>query len=79
MNRETYLELRRKDNKMGILFGAAKERKFTGDFMTLAGLFMSWPKSGSYKESLITQIINFYDTKFQLVLTFFNDKLIKID
>ena len=79
MNRETYLELRRKDNKMGILFGAAKERKFTGDIMTLTGLFLSWPKPGPYKESLVTQIIDFYDNKFQLVFTLFNDKLIKID
>lgn len=72
MNRGDYLQLRKQNRIQEIAFVYYKEKGGTYDFQTLL-------KSNMFVFLNFDSLIDELDLRFNVILTFFNDKLINIE
>jgi hypothetical protein len=80
MNRETYLSLRRRGIGIEILYEAAKDLSgYTGSLYHFSNSFTAWLQPAQIKQNLLGRVTEYYDKKFHIVLTSYNNQNIKID
>lgn len=79
MERQRYLQYRKREQGMEILYEAALDQKvFKGSFGDFSTQFMVWQIPGIQKQQILQNLIDEYDKKFSLVLISYNEKLIDI-
>lgn len=72
MNRDDYLQLRKQNRLQEIAFIYYKEKGGSYDFQTLS-------KSNIFPFLNFDSLLDELDLRFNVILTFFNDKLINIE
>ena len=79
MKKEEYIYYRNSNGGMNILFNYAIEHGYKRNEEKFNFDFVSWNINGVLKQKLLETIVDFYDTKFNVVLITLNNKLIKIE
>lgn len=79
MKKEQYLMLLKKKDIMGLIYVYALESNTTikiGPFENFKMKFIAWNIKAEKKQELYDRIRDFYDKKFGIQITTYNDKII---